>query len=294
MAIRSPVCIGTEKDWSNLNQWNRDGLKVLLRALAHAISDRKQDLTIIIAGSALKPLNPLLNLAEHSHHLDVPVELVRQVNILGTNLSQEQLTHLRDSVDAVTKLTNRCQPADRPRRARVVGWGAQNGWFDNKVGLYLDSLHPALHQKITDIALSQNKVVWRRKGLKLIRAPWTFSLCWGMDRATRKLDRYDSGELYDLAEREVSVEWLYRLRRTFKKPVSSNLLKEWTCWYGLEISDAEWRHLERRYGLLYGAEGICFDTPPAVVDDKAKQYCPSMFRKKQVMPAPPPPEHWHL
>lgn len=200
--------------------YDKRTLEHALAVMAQYLQSHGEDLTIIIIGGAVNTI--LLESRQTTHDID----------FLGTNINREQHQTL---MRAATYARSSCQPK------------LEYGWWNNEVNLGLPT---KILQQITREALTQDEVVFHRKGLKIIAAPWELQLC-------GKINRHASGGIvrsYDLSD---AVAYLRRYVQTHDdQPISSKMIKKWAISYYKKTDTTIINQIAKEYRRIYGSDGI--------------------------------------
>ena len=187
--------------------------------MADCIASQRQDITIVIVGGAVNTL--LIQNRRSTHDID----------FFGTNIDGHQRILLDDAV----------RYAERRSRTPLGG-----EWFDNQTMLWLP---PSIHRTVTEEALEQNEVVFERKGLKVVAAPWKYALCGKMGRLVRPAQ----AQPYDITD---AASYLRQHILKHGEPVSVAHIKRWCQDYQKDTSDDVIRAINTEYRGLYGEDGI--------------------------------------
>lgn len=201
------------------HELDRPTLEVALTTMADFIDEQRQNITIITIGGAVNTL--LLQDRQSTHDVD----------FFGTNINNDQRILLDEAA----------RYAERQSRTPLGG-----EWFNNQMMLWLP---PNVHQKVTQEALEQNEVVFARKGLKLVVAPWNYALCGKMNR----LARPDQIRPYDVID---AASYLHHHILRNGGPVSAARIKRWCQEYQKDTSDDIIRTVKKEYRRLYKTDGI--------------------------------------
>lgn len=198
---------------------DKSTIEAALTKMANYIDSQRQYITVITVGGAVNTL--LLQNRPSTHDVD----------FLGTNLNNDQRVLLGEAA----------KYAERRSQKPLGG-----EWVNNQTMLWLP---PDVHRTVTEQALQQNEVVFRRKGLKIVAAPWNYAFCGKMNR----LVRADQARAYDLTD---AVSYLHRYIQIHGGPISVALIKEWCKSYQKDTSDDVIRNIKKEYRRQYGADGI--------------------------------------
>jgi hypothetical protein len=201
-------------------KYDRRTLEQALEVMAEYIHLANEDLTIIIVGGAVNTI--LLENRQATHDID----------FLGTNINRDQ--H-RTLMGAAAYARSRCQPK------------LEDGWWNNEVNLGLPT---KLLQKITEEAIEQDEVVFQRRALKVIAAPWELQLC-------GKINRHACGDTvrpYDISD---AVAYLRRyIERHDGHPVSAKTIRRWAISYYKRTNLTIIGQIAKEYKRIYGRDGI--------------------------------------
>lgn len=121
---------------------DRRTLRAALTTMADYIDSQHEHITVITVGGAVNTM--LLQTRQTTHDVD----------FFGTNLNNTQ----RVLLDDAAKYAERRSPTPL---------GGE--WLNNQTMLWLP---PDVHRTVTEEALLQNDVVFDKRGLKVIAAPW--------------------------------------------------------------------------------------------------------------------------
>ena len=194
-------------------------LETALTAMASFIDMQRQNITIITVGGAV---NTLLLQSRRSTH---------DVDFFGTNLTNDQ----RILLDKAAMY------AEKKSHTPLGG-----EWFNNQTMLWLP---PNVHRKVTHEALEQNEVVFHRRGLKVVAAPWNYALCGKMNR----LVRLGQVRSYDVTD---AASYLHYHILKHGGPVSAARIEGWCQAYQKDTSNDVIRAVKKEYQRLYGKDGI--------------------------------------
>lgn len=187
--------------------------------MADYIDRQRQSLTIITVGGAVNTI--LLQSRDSTHDAD----------FFGTNLNNEE----RILLDETTKY------AERHSSTPLGG-----EWFNNQTMLCIP---PDVHRTVTGEALRKNEVVFEKRGLKVIAAPWNYAFCGKMNRLVRP----DQARPYDLG---AAVSYLRCYTRKHGGPVSKARVKSWCRKYQKDTNDDVILAINREYKRVHGGDGI--------------------------------------
>ena len=201
------------------HELDRRTLEAALTTMADFIYKQRQNITVITIGGAVNTL--LLQNRQSTHDVD----------FFGTNLNNDQRILLDEAA----------RYAERQSRTPLGG-----EWFNNQMMLWLS---PNVHRKVTQEALEQNEVVFARRGLKMVVAPWNYALCGKMNRLVRP----GQARPYDVTD-AASYLHCYILRNG--GPVSAARVKRWCQEYQKDTSDDVIRAVKKEYRRLYERDGI--------------------------------------
>ncbi len=200
--------------------YDKRTLEHALAVMAQYIQLHDEDLTIIIIGGAVNTI--LLESRQATHDID----------FLGTNINKDQHKIL---MSAAAYARSRCQPK------------LEYGWLNNEVNLGLPT---KILQQITREAIAQDEVVFHRRGLKVIAAPWELQLC-------GKMNRHASGGIvrpYDLSD---AVVYLHRYIQTHDgQQVSAKMIRRWATSYHKRTNSIIINQIAKEYRRIYGSDGI--------------------------------------
>ena len=167
-------------------------------------------------------MNTLLLQNWHSTH---------DVDFFGMKLNNDQRILLNEAA----------QYAERQSQTPLGG-----EWFNNQTMLWLP---PSVHRKVTQEALDQNEVVFHRRGLKVVAAPWNYALCGKMNRLVRP----GQARSYDVTD---AASYLHYHILKHGGPVSAARVKRWCQAYQKDTSNDVLRVVNKEYRRLYRGEGI--------------------------------------
>jgi len=201
-------------------QLDRHTLQAALATMADFIDSQRQNITVITVGGAVNTL--LLQTRRATHDID----------FLGTNLNNNE----RILLDQASKYAN--------RKSRTPLGG---NWFNNQTMLWI----PAnVNRDITEQAIQQNEVVFQRRGLRIIAAPWNYALCGKMNRLVTNRDI----RTYDLSD---AADYLHRyIERHGGRPVAVAEVRRWAQVFAKQTSDAVIRSVGKEYRRVYRRDGL--------------------------------------
>lgn len=228
----------------NPKPMNEKTLRLALNYMSDYIQERGRHITTITVGGAIDTL-----LLKSRRTTD-------EVEIFGSDLEPEELLLLRQGASFAVQQLDATTP-DK----------LSNEWFNNYV---FGSLDPALHHRLTNEAIMQNEVVFEGQGaepgLKLIAAPWSFSLYHAIDRFAKR-DRREAKQKSDLSTATKYLRQL--LARRGYAPVPRNMMRAWAMDYsgnadvggggGPDVNlymKKGVQALQREYMVVYGRGGI--------------------------------------
>ena len=194
-------------------------LEAALTSMADFFDMQRQRITVITVGGAV---NTLLLQNRHSTH---------DVDFFGTNLNNNQ----RILLDEAAKYAE--------RKSQTPPGGE---WFNNRTMLWLP---PNVHRKVTQEALDQNEVVFSKRGLKVVAAPWNYALCGKMNRLVRP----DQARAYDVTD---AASYLHYYIIKHGGPVSAARVQRWCQAYQKDTSKDVIRAVNKEYRRLYRKDGI--------------------------------------
>jgi hypothetical protein len=131
-----------------------------------------------------------------------------------------------------------------------LGWF----WFNNHVRLLMDH---DVYKRVVLEAKAQDEVIFHKKGLKIIAAPWDFAFCMKANRLTH--GKKIPGEVGEAPAYDVSDAVAY-LRRYIEAqgghPVSMTKIRRWQQLYRKHIGDDVTLKITREYKQRYRTPGI--------------------------------------
>lgn len=193
--------------------------RAALARMADYIDNQGQSITVITVGGAVNTI--LLQNRQSTHDVD----------FFGTNLNNDQ----RVILDEAARYAERKSPTPL---------GGE--WFNSHTMLWLPL---DAHRRITQEALEQDEVVFEKRGLRVIAAPWNYAMCGKMNR----LVRGDEARPYDLSD---AASYLRHFILRHGGPVSVARIKEWCRNYAKNTDDEVIRAVAREYRRLHGEAGI--------------------------------------
>ena len=143
------------------HELERKNLEAALTSMAEFINSHGENITIVIAGGAVNTL--LLQDRLFTHDVD----------FFGTNLNNEQRILLDEAAGYAA-----AGYAERQSRIPLGG-----EWYNNQAMLWLP---PNVHRRVTQEAFEQNEVIFEKRGLKMVAAPWNYALCGKLNRLVRQ------------------------------------------------------------------------------------------------------------
>ncbi|KAL9137071.1 MAG: hypothetical protein Q9175_001719 [Cornicularia normoerica] len=201
------------------HELDRQTLEAALTTMAEFIDRQRQNITIITVGGAVNTLLLQNRLSTHD------------VDFFGTNLNNDQRLLLDEAA----------RYAERQSQTPLGG-----EWFNNQTMLWLP---PNVHRKVTQEAFEQDEVVFERRGLKVVAAPWKYALCGKMNR----LFRPDQARPYDVTD---AASYLHYHILRHGGHISAARIKRWCQGYQKDTSDDVIRAVNEEYRRLYGRNGI--------------------------------------
>ena len=201
------------------HELDRQTLEAALTTMADFIDRQGQNITIITVGGAVNTLLLRSRLTTHD------------VDFFGTNLNNDQRFLLDEAAGY----------AERQCQTPLGG-----EWFNNQVMLLLPR---NVHRQVSEEALEQNEVVFEKKGLKVVAAPWNYALCGKMNRLVRQ----DELRPYDVTD---AASYLHHHILKHGGPISAAQIKQWCEGYHKDTSDDAISTVKREYQRLYGSKGI--------------------------------------
>lgn len=172
------------------HELDRRTLEAALTTMAVYIDRRRQNITIITVGGAVNTM--LLQSRQSTHDVD----------FCGTNLNNDQRILLDEAA----------RYAEEQSQTPLGG-----EWFNNQMMLWLP---PNIHRQVTQEALEQDEVVFERRGLKVVAAPWKYALCGKMNRLVRPHE----ARPYDVTD---AASYLHHYILKHGGPVSAAQIKQW-------------------------------------------------------------------
>lgn len=209
---RRPIRVGD-------HELDRRALRAALTTMADHIDSQRQEITIITVGGALNTM--LLHTRKSTHDLD----------FLSTNLNNDQRVLLDEAAKYAVS-----------RSATPLG----AEWFNSHT---MSWLPPDVHRTVTEEALGQDEVVFYKRGLKVVAAPWSYALCGKMNRLVRP----DQARPYDLSD---AVSYLRHYIQKHGGPVSAARVKDWCRRYQKATSNDVIRAINDEYTRRYRTDGI--------------------------------------
>lgn len=201
------------------HELDRRTLEAALTTMAEFIDRQRQSITIITVGGAV---NTLLLQNRQS---------TQDVDFFGTNLNNDQRILLDEAA----------RYAERQSQTPLGG-----EWFNNQTMLWLPL---NVHRRVTQEALEQNEVVFERRGLELVAAPWNYALCGKMNRLVRPAETRP----YNVTD---AVSYLHYYILKHGGPVSAARIKRWCQAYQKDTSNDVIRAVNKECRRLYRRDGI--------------------------------------
>ncbi|KAL9002477.1 MAG: hypothetical protein Q9188_004595 [Gyalolechia gomerana] len=198
---------------------DRQTLRAALNTMADYIDSHRQEITVITVGGAVNTM--MLRTRDSTHDLD----------FFGTNLDNAQRVLLDEA-------------ARYAERRSATPLGAE--WFNNQTMLWIP---PDVHRTVTQEAMHQNEVVFYKKGLRVIAAPWNYAFCGKMNRLVRP----DQARPYDLPD---AVSYLRRYIEQRGGPVPVAAIQDWCRRYQKDTNADVLQRIGSSYRERYGANGI--------------------------------------
>ena len=201
------------------HELDRQTLETALKCMADCIDRQGQNITLIIGGGAVNTMLLQSRLSTHD------------VDFFGTNLNNDQRV-LLDKAAGYAEMQSQ------------IPLGGE--WFNNQAILWLP---PNVHHRVTKEALEQDDVVFEKRGLKVIAAPWNYALCGKMNRLVRR----NEVRRYDVTD---AASYLHRYILKHGGPVSPAQIKQWCQAYQKDTSNDAIRAVAKEYRRQYGSNGI--------------------------------------
>lgn len=198
---------------------DRRTLEAALTYMAQYIENQRQAITVIAVGGVVNTM--LLQNRQSTHDVD----------FFGTNINNRQ----RILLDEAAKY------AERKTSTPLGG-----EWFNNQTMLWMP---PDVQRKVTREALEQNEVVFQKRGLKVLAAPWNYAMCGKINR----LVRGDEARPYDLTD---AVSYLRCFIQRHGGPIPVARVKRWCQEYQKTTTDDVIRSISREYMRIHGTAGI--------------------------------------
>lgn len=198
---------------------DRQTLRAALNIMADYIDSHHQEITVITVGGAVNTM--LLRTRDSTHDVD----------FFGTNLNNTERVLLDEA-------------AKYAQRRSATPLGAE--WFNNQTMLWIP---PDVHRVVTQEAMHQNEVVFYKKGLRVIAAPWNYAFCGKMNRLVRP----DQARAYDLPD---AVSYLRRYIEQHGGPVPAAVIRDWCRRYQKDTSDDVLKLIGSEYRKRYHTNGI--------------------------------------
>lgn len=181
-----------------LPKLNRNTLLGALENVAASIAKKKGNVTVIAVGGAVNTI--YLQSRDATHDVDFFNEYL-------TPADYENL--VRSARDAAKRDTSLGEE-----------------WFNNRTILFIPNNQ---RRSLTDEAIQQGEVIFKKKGLTVLAAPWNYAFCC-------KVDRLAGSGLYGARQYDLSdaVEYLGRhLETAGASSVSKKTIQDWFEQYSL-------------------------------------------------------------
>jgi hypothetical protein len=144
--------------------------------MADFLREKHRELTVIVVGGATSVL--FLKSRNTTH----------DVAFFGVNIRDADLKLLDTAICHAEK--------------QYPEWLGDN-WFNNMTAMILE---PDTQKSLTEQALKNDEIVFHRKGLKLVAAPWHYSVCGKMARITNGKPRpYDAKDAAEYLDRHIKT-----------------------------------------------------------------------------------------
>lgn len=183
-------------------QLNRDQLNAALSGVAHYLAHHGANITIVTVGGAV---NAILLRSRNS---------TEDVDFFTARLSNAEMNLLNN---AIAHVCNSMPPGAIGRE-----------WLNNRIINLLNA--PGLRERLFQMAVEQNQIVFQQPGLTVLAAPWKFMFAAKIDRMTtstwRKYDATDAAHFlhqYIRAHdgRRVTLELMDQWAKEFGRPKPS-------------------------------------------------------------------------
>jgi hypothetical protein len=190
-----------------------------LQLMADFLRERRRELTVIVVGGATSVL--FLKTRKTTHDID----------FFGANVCSADLKLLDAAIHHAEKRSGR--------------WLGDN-WFNNMTATILES---DVHQTLTERALKQNEIVFHRKGLRLLAAPWHYAVCGKMARmAKAKRRNYDVDDAAGYLDRHIKTHG--------NRPVTVEQIEGWVISYRRKTTISVVMEVAVKYYGVYRKHGI--------------------------------------
>lgn len=197
----------------------RRNIERALQYVAQYLAEKRQDLTIVTVGGALNTI--YLQSRQSTHDVD----------FFGSHLTQRQLELIDEAM----------QYAERMSSVPLGG-----AWLNNETQLHMA---PDVRRFVTQSALEQNLIIFERRGLKVVAAPWSYCFISKSQRLGSEWERP-----YDLDD---AVNYLHQWNRRGQSAPSTRTIQELCSRYKRPMLDSSvLRRIAGRYQSKYNREGL--------------------------------------
>jgi len=202
-------------------QMDEDTIKKALEEVAKILSKKKEDITIIAVGGAVNTV------------------------VLHTRPSTGDVDFFSDSKRSSPTLKKAIETVEKDKKFKVG-----KGWLNNHTVLFMDD---AMIKALFDEAVQQNVKLVDKPGLKVLAAPWRYSVM-------AKLEKVGKGpgvsKSYDITD---AVAYLHEAieKRPGKTPVKKSEIQAWATEFKVTVKEENIVKLAEEYKVKYpGKDGI--------------------------------------
>lgn len=202
---------------------SRADLEQALAWVAEYISkNSREEITIVAVGGVINTITLRSRASTHD------------VDWFNVHLSGKQTTLLHQAATYSIQQASRC------------GMSIASDWFNNKTMLFIP---PNLREALVAESFQQNYTVFNARGLRVVAAPWGYSLVAKLDRMAG-----GGGKLYDPAD---AANYLYEYLRYIKRAsITSQQVQVLAQKYRANVTRRDMSSVNDRFRDRFGTSGI--------------------------------------
>lgn len=199
----------------------REDLLRGLRIVAEYLRNKNLEYTIIVVGGALNTIH--IQSRESTEDIDF---------FFDSHATERDVRILEKAARHTVRHTGRGRLGDDWLNSRIIYFIPRDLW-----------------PRLVARARKQNTIVFQRRGLTVLAAPWSYSFVAKVERMLqRNAKDYDGDDAAQYLRQHILMYG--------NKPVTLHIIRQWAVEYGRRISDIRIRQINTLYRHAFGTDGV--------------------------------------